>query len=957
MYCGLSHHKPSSYLQTGCLCFQPFTSRSKMGRYLNPSLSVSPLGGRTIRLYHKLRYIITILRTLPHLAKTPFTLDTHARPLPSSPMCTSSVRTGTPKALRLKHQSLGTTPWPLLRYGTRGIKHTQALRYYSTSGRGALKAEAPIGVFEESQETHQLSVLRAQLGESFNRLSRHINVYFKGKDISVSPFAMNTCLASTTPDSVSRSLRRGQSNRAARERRIGEERVSTQAVKCEESQGFSESQAETCTQRQVYSGLQLFHPSSLATRFGESYMYVAHHINSVFSRGPSQDVQIEETLNDLASQRGSTRRQRRRTILSHDANVKGIEQAQMKTSAAPVQTSTVDHADVSGNWDEGYLHFAKHVNRYFGAKVSDQADLQPQQREHFTVDPMQSSVTYQQQFSTHANLRNKPRPLEPKQEEEMFRPKSPGLFHTSNLSTSFGESYTQMANHVNRYFKGPSAMEEDLEGGFRQQPEETGSAASQKPKPVSFMDCLRQPSSAIPNMLGGYLKVGPWAPKNRKAAVELEATLRKRVVIGRRQAEEMTRALVRSLEYSLPPDALTTCVKELNRHLIKHPACKLVVWQEKAAIKLLKQRRSHRNNQDLQSVIRESLALIGYVDPVKGRGIRVLSIDGGGTRGVVPLQLLKLLEAQTGKQVHQLFDYICGVSTGALLAFMLGLSRFSLEECEDMYRRFGSDIFRQNPLVGTVKMGWSHSYYNTENWETILREKMGEKVLIKTARDELSPKVSAVSAVVNWGTSPKAFIFRNYNHSPGCLTRYAGGSGYQMWQAVRASSAAPGYFQEFPLHSDIHQDGGIILNNPCALAVHESRLLWPNQPFQCVLSLGTGRFDSAKRSPATSTSLRAKISNLICSATDTEGVHTLLDDLLPPDVYFRFNPMLSAEVSLDESRSGALDQLQADTQLYLERNKPKLARLCLVLGAERTAASRTKDWVSERAWEMKHSWV
>lgn len=471
------------------------------------------------------------------------------------------------------------------------------------------------------------------------------------------------------------------------------------------------------------------------------------------------------------------------------------------------------------------------------------------------------------------------------------------------------------------------------------------------------MDCLRQPSSAIPNMLGGYLKVGPWAPKNRKAAVELEATLRKRVVIGRRQAEEMTRALVRSLEYSLPPDALTTCVKELNRHLIKHPACKLVVWQEKAAIKLLKQRRSHRNNQDLQSVIRESLALIGYVDPVKGRGIRVLSIDGGGTRGVVPLQLLKLLEAQTGKQVHQLFDYICGVSTGALLAFMLGLSRFSLEECEDMYRRFGSDIFRQNPLVGTVKMGWSHSYYNTENWETILREKMGEKVLIKTARDELSPKVSAVSAVVNWGTSPKAFIFRNYNHSPGCLTRYAGGSGYQMWQAVRASSAAPGYFQEFPLHSDIHQDGGIILNNPCALAVHESRLLWPNQPFQCVLSLGTGRFDSAKRSPATSTSLRAKISNLICSATDTEGVHTLLDDLLPPDVYFRFNPMLSAEVSLDESRSGALDQLQADTQLYLERNKPKLARLCLVLGAERTAASRTKDWVSERAWEMKHSWV
>lgn len=153
------------------------------------------------------------------------------------------------------------------------------------------------------------------------------------------------------------------------------------------------------------------------------------------------------------------------------------------------------------------------------------------------------------------------------------------------------------------------------------------------------------------------------------------------------------------------------------------------------------------------------------------------------------------------------------------------------------------------------------------------------------------------------------------------------------------------------------QDGGIILNNPCSLAVHESRLLWPDQPFQCVLSLGTGRYDSVKRTPGTSTSLRAKISSLICSATDTEGVHTLLDDLLAPDVYFRFNPMLSALVSLDESRPPALEQLQRDTQVYLERNRPKLARLCLVLGAERSAVSKTQDWVRQRAWEMRQGWA
>lgn len=419
----------------------------------------------------------------------------------------------------------------------------------------------------------------------------------------------------------------------------------------------------------------------------------------------------------------------------------------------------------------------------------------------------------------------------------------------------------------------------------------------------------------------------------------------------------MTKVLINNLKNASVPSTIFACTEELNRHLIAQPACKAIVWQEKIALLLLRYRRNHREDVKLQRSIRETMALIGYQDPVKGRGVKVLSIDGGGTRGVVPLEVLKKIEAQTGKRAHQLFDYICGVSTGAVLAFMIGLGRFSLDDCEEMYRRFGSDVFRQNPLVGTMKMGWTHSYYSTQNWETLLKEKMGERILIKTARSEHCPKVSAVSAVVNWGTSPKAFIFRNYNHAPGRLSRYPGGSSYKLWEAVRASSAAPGYFREFPLYSDIHQDGALIQNNPCALAVHECRLLWPGQPFQCVLSLGTGRYDNAQRGPATSTSLRAKLSHLIHSATDTEGVHTLLDDLLAENVYFRFNPMLSSEVALDDSRSKALDELKSDTLRYLDRNRQKVERLCKVLEAERPVLSRGTDWISERAWELKHRWV
>ncbi|XP_018529972.2 calcium-independent phospholipase A2-gamma [Lates calcarifer] len=909
-----------------------------MGRYLSTNMCSGSVN-RTLRSYCKIRYLMSLIRKHPLLVKVPLRLDLHRYSLLSPPHFSKLTRKAT--LLKFNHSDTGSTSYCLLRDFNKQVKHLQVVRFYSSSNRDVFKAEAPIGILEEAQKSFHWSSLGGRLGQSFHQLSRHINIYFKRKDVV--PLAVNANLLVATPEHLGRSQRRSQSQRTAREQNVSEGKDTTQVYNSNEKQESS----GTSPSIQEMSGLQLFHISSLATRFGESYSYVANHINSVFSRGFAK-AEIQENVQTMCSTRGTHRRLKRRKVQhTYSTTLKDTEMSPVKSSA---EQGTVESNNLSSSQEEGYLHFARHINKYFGTKVTDGVQNRREQL------PEEKSSTSKNYFSSQSTSQTQGATSQLKQREPIS-PEIGGLFHRSRATTNFGENYFQMANHINQYFKGQSGLNEDADRNLIQT--DPGSVTSERMKTVTFMDYLRHPTSAIPDLLGAYLKLGPLTQtsKPKLAMTSPQAILNKKLVLSRRQAEEVTRGLIGSLGLAPSPGALIACVEALNEHLIRYPSCKALMWQEKTAVMLLRKRRTYKDNQELQSTLRETLALIGYVNPVKGCGIRVLSIDGGGTRGVVPLQMLKLLEDETGRKIHQLFDYICGVSTGAVLAFMLGLAHFSLEECADMYRRFGSEVFRQNPLVGTVKMGWSHSYYNTETWEEILREKLGNTVLIKTARDELSPKVSAVSAVVNWGTSPKAFVFRNYNHKPGSLSRYAGGSGYQMWQAVRASSAAPGYFQEFPLQSDIHQDGGIIMNNPCALAVHESRLLWPNQPFQCVLSLGTGRYDNAKRGPATSTSLRAKISNLISSATDTEGVHTLLDDLLAPDVYYRFNPMLSSLVSLDESRPVALDQLQRDTQTYLERNRPKLARLCLVLGAERSAVSRTKDWMSERAWEMKQRWV
>ncbi|KAH0616605.1 hypothetical protein JD844_027846 [Phrynosoma platyrhinos] len=145
------------------------------------------------------------------------------------------------------------------------------------------------------------------------------------------------------------------------------------------------------------------------------------------------------------------------------------------------------------------------------------------------------------------------------------------------------------------------------------------------------------------------------------------------------------------------------------------------------------------------------------------------------------------------------------------------------------------------------------------------------------------------------------------------------------------------------------QDGGLLLNNPTALAVHECKCLWPNVPLQCVVSLGTGRYDSEGKTHVTYTSLKAKLTNVISSATDTEEIHTMLDALLPPDTYFRFNPLMNEDIALDENRREKLNQLQTDGIRYLERNEEKLKKAAKILTQEKTTLQRLNDWMRLKA--------
>ena len=212
---------------------------------------------------------------------------------------------------------------------------------------------------------------------------------------------------------------------------------------------------------------------------------------------------------------------------------------------------------------------------------------------------------------------------------------------------------------------------------------------------------------------------------------------------------------------------------------------------------------------------------------------RVLSIDGGGIRGIIPAMVIAHIEKLMGKPAHELFDLMVGTSTGGILA--LGLAhpgpgkpaQFSARRVVRLYEEHGGEIFEHSlwRKVRTVG-GFLEEAYSHEVLEAILGEYFADSSL---AECELPTMVTSYDIqnrrtvfLKSWHTDHAKVLCRD---------------------AARATSAAPTYFEPKPLEtgdeSRVLIDGGIFMNSPSVSAYAEARKLFPDEPI-AVLSLGTG---------------------------------------------------------------------------------------------------------------------
>lgn len=215
---------------------------------------------------------------------------------------------------------------------------------------------------------------------------------------------------------------------------------------------------------------------------------------------------------------------------------------------------------------------------------------------------------------------------------------------------------------------------------------------------------------------------------------------------------------------------------------------------------------------------------------------RILSLDGGGIRGLLTVVLLQRISAALGSDSWLMkTDLAAGTSTGGLIA--LGFAKgLSLAELRSLYEDEGDEIFDDSWIDDITDIGkLAGADYDSDNLERILKTKLGET----TRLQDLGKRVLIPSFDLdNEDANPrkrrwKPKIFHNFpgNDSDGAELAYKVGM---------RTAAAPTYFPSY----DGYVDGGVFANNPamCALAQSQNRA-WPERPDLdevVMLSIGTG---------------------------------------------------------------------------------------------------------------------
>lgn len=318
---------------------------------------------------------------------------------------------------------------------------------------------------------------------------------------------------------------------------------------------------------------------------------------------------------------------------------------------------------------------------------------------------------------------------------------------------------------------------------------------------------------------------------------------------------------------------------------------------------------------------------------------KILAVDGGGIRGIIPALILAAVEEQTKRPICDLFDLIAGTSTGGIIALGLvkpdneGRVEKSARDIVRLYEDEGMVIFpqtwRQVLRMGAIR----GAKYDPRGIDTTLRKYFGDTRLKDALKPVLVPSYDIEKQTTIFFKSWRARDDPSWD--------------FAMRQVARATSAAPTYFppERIPCGDPLDYyaliDGGVVAGNPALCAYAEAiRMLRESRSDASitVVSLGTGEIRSPLRYGSACVWGQVEWAQPVIDVV-LQGSNSTVDYQLqqllqadgPSPTYFRYQVELSrGSGDMDDASSRHLKSMIDITQDYLSRpeTRDSVSRLC-----------------------------
>ncbi|KAG0650465.1 Kinesin light chain [Hyphodiscus hymeniophilus] len=310
-------------------------------------------------------------------------------------------------------------------------------------------------------------------------------------------------------------------------------------------------------------------------------------------------------------------------------------------------------------------------------------------------------------------------------------------------------------------------------------------------------------------------------------------------------------------------------------------------------------------------------------NPLNEEGLCILSLDGGGVRGLSSLLIIKALmstineerkqDGQPSVKPCQLFDLIGGTSTGGIIAIMLGRLEMDIDDCITAYGSMFQTIFqRKDWFPGCVQQILKDLGYPIDE-------------PFNDGKERCKVAVSATDV----GTSSTVLV-RSYNSRE----ELNNSTPFTICQAVQATSAASSFFEPVTVgpYKRRFVDGGLGANNPADQLWNEAQDIWCrgkgeelNKILKCFLSIGTG---NPGLKPISEGFWKFLSETLVGISTETEKTAELFVKthrvLYQEKRYFRFNVQQGLQgIALDEYQQVAI--IAAATTKYMNGQETKSA--------------------------------